>query len=96
MSYEQKRAQKAGWTGDLSDDCFLRRGDFLAHVEQMGRGHWWFCISDVNAPGARDVYNSADCFHPLPLASGAKARCAAECMIDLLTYQRIAERAKRE
>lgn len=32
------------WTGDLDDDCRLRDGEWLAHVEKMSRRHWWFAV----------------------------------------------------
>lgn len=87
MPYEYRTAAKAGWAGDLGDDCHLERYGLVAHVEQMDRNCWWFAVYDGWEAGRKQLFNSADQQTALPITSGAKARCAAECVMELLHGQ---------
>ena len=70
------------WTGDLADDCVLRDGEFLAHVEKMGRSSWWCAIYgpgfEWNASG---VTVGDECMW---WTSGRDARQFCEWFIDMV------------
>ncbi|MBD3674693.1 MAG: hypothetical protein HUJ26_14310 [Planctomycetaceae bacterium] len=56
------------WTGDLNDDCILRVGDWIAHVECLGEfdaildgqmetlSYWYFSVYR----GSEQIYHSGD------------------------------------
>lgn len=68
------------WRGDLDDDCRLERYGMLAHAERMAGARWWFAISR----GAEEVFNTANNQSIIKLKTGAMARAAAECCMELL------------
>jgi hypothetical protein len=71
------------WQGDLDDDCTLIRYGMMAHVEQMGRGRWWFAVySHEGRMGCGDIYNTASNHTYVKLTTGKMARAAAECILE--------------
>lgn len=68
------------WTGDLSDDCFLRVGRWYAHVEKMGRNDWWCAIygSGFELNASDVTMSSGEC---LWFTSGHDARQFCEYVI---------------
>jgi len=85
------------WTGDLTEDCFLQRYEYRAHVERMDRGVWWFAVDRVlfdNVekgifPGSVQIYNTANNETWVSLTTGKTARAAAEIVIELLKQKLI-------
>lgn len=80
------------WTGDLDDDCTLRRYGMLAHVECLDRGWWWFAIYRGEWPDEVSLYNAADNEAVIRLTTGKMARAAAECVMEV--FRSMTEAAK--
>ena len=72
------------WTGDLNDDCSLRRFGMLAHVEMMDHGIWWFAIYDDKDQSKDALYHHFELAHPIRLKTGKQARIAAECCMEAI------------
>ena len=79
-----RTASVSDWTGDLEDDCTLRRYGMLAHVECMDRGWWWFAVGRGKFPDYVELYNTADNETVVRLTTGKMARAAAECVMEAL------------
>lgn len=68
------------WTGDLKDDCTLKRHGMIGRAEQMDRGSWWCAVySDKERD---DLFNTAEI--GIRLKTGAEARRLVEYIIEFL------------